>query len=1086
MSKFTFTRLASLTNAPATINGIITEIESAFDTMVSRDGAAPNQITADLDLNSKRILNLPAPVGSTEPVTLAYFQSTVQSEDAQLAADQAAASASLALTYKNAAETAKTNAETAETNAELAETNAETAETNAETARDLAQAWAESATPPAGGITKSSKSWAGQAEIYAGNAATAETNAEAARDATRYSKGLFATTAAAMGLGVIGNGTITGGSGGANGTFDLAFTGGTGSGAAGRFLVAGGALTTIFITAPGSYTVAPSFDFSASAGLTGASATCVLGTNVDVGEYFSTPLSSADESFVLYRVDAGPVATEIKRYSTAALPIKVVDDVPGVNSGLNGGSAYDSKAKVFYPAKASGSWGSGISLAALSSALVTSTERVIDFRDGNFAGDVTVARGVVTNSGLATNLLYTDSPTYAYSTFAANVPITRPDYGIGFFRESKNYLANSNAIVTQTTPSLPTGTYTLWALIPDGSSLSSALGTATASGVGTVVSGTPQTIVVTVAGTIEITASGAGILAQLEPDDVTTRTGPSPFIQTGAAVPAVRPADLGTVSGGLLTALQGAAGSIVIETNKVLFKTGLVNTLLYIDAATQIYLSNDLTATYNRSPTLVSQENGGKKVYTAYTWTGNLYTNARIKTGLTWSGSTMGFAAGNRQPQTISAAFNAGNVPTTVKIGSTVASGSQVLNGWITRVTTGSVRKTNAELYNACTALTRTKTIHGFTARSSLPKMRAGIANMNAQLASHPMIFCLGDSNTAGSTTATSNNYTYAWPYVVAQTLQAAGINARTTNWWGKCPANIAIGTYRTDMVDSGTVANYGISLGGDVCNMSAGAKRQFTPGVNTDTYDVWYYGGYGTFYIRDGVGGTILQTVDSSGAAGLRKITATSTLAARTWEIEAVGTVHLAGGRAYDSSVPGVDICNCGRSAYSISNYVQGTNSPEDSIPYLLTHSLLQPIMCYVDLGVNDANLGNNMATAKTNLGTLHTAIETYASAAYMTFQPTNPDIGLGNVTTPYATQYKWIAMLKAHAASVNAPIIDNWASWGGTATGTFIADPWVAAGSTTDAVRLGPFSDALLHLGVEGHQAIAEYAAELITESL
>ncbi|OHV85810.1 phage tail sheath subtilisin-like domain-containing protein [Ensifer sp. LCM 4579] len=77
--------------------------------------------------------------------------------------------------------------------------------------------------------------------------------------------------------GVIGHGAITGGNGGTDGTFALAFTGGAGSGAAGTFTVAGGALTAITITSPGEYTVAPSFDFSASAGLTGATATATLG-----------------------------------------------------------------------------------------------------------------------------------------------------------------------------------------------------------------------------------------------------------------------------------------------------------------------------------------------------------------------------------------------------------------------------------------------------------------------------------------------------------------------------------------------------------------------------------------------------------------------------------------------------------------------------------------------------------------------------------------------------------------------------------------------------------------------------------------
>jgi len=66
------------------------------------------------------------------------------------------------------------------------------------------------------------------------------------------------------------------GSGGTDGTFALAFTGGTGSGAAGEFTVTSGAITSISITNRGVYTVAPTFDFSASANLTGQTVNCTL------------------------------------------------------------------------------------------------------------------------------------------------------------------------------------------------------------------------------------------------------------------------------------------------------------------------------------------------------------------------------------------------------------------------------------------------------------------------------------------------------------------------------------------------------------------------------------------------------------------------------------------------------------------------------------------------------------------------------------------------------------------------------------------------------------------------------------------
>jgi phage tail sheath protein FI len=75
----------------------------------------------------------------------------------------------------------------------------------------------------------------------------------------------------------LGDVTITAaGSDGTDGTFPLAFTSGTGSGAAGTFTVTGGAVTSVNLTARGEYSVAPTLDFSASANLTGENITVAL------------------------------------------------------------------------------------------------------------------------------------------------------------------------------------------------------------------------------------------------------------------------------------------------------------------------------------------------------------------------------------------------------------------------------------------------------------------------------------------------------------------------------------------------------------------------------------------------------------------------------------------------------------------------------------------------------------------------------------------------------------------------------------------------------------------------------------------
>jgi len=94
-----------------------------------------------------------------------------------------------------------------------------------------------------------------------------------------YAGGALPAVSAAIPAAVFLGATIlAGGSGGTNGTFPLAISGGGGSGAAGTFTVAGGALVDISPTAQGGgYTSNVALSFAASAGLTGVSVAVAMG-----------------------------------------------------------------------------------------------------------------------------------------------------------------------------------------------------------------------------------------------------------------------------------------------------------------------------------------------------------------------------------------------------------------------------------------------------------------------------------------------------------------------------------------------------------------------------------------------------------------------------------------------------------------------------------------------------------------------------------------------------------------------------------------------------------------------------------------
>lgn len=167
-----------------------------------------------------------------------------------------------------------------------------------------------------------------------GNIVDLTAAAEAAAGAAAASGEIYNSTADALSNGVYSLDSLVAGSGGTDGTYPLAFSGGGGSGAAGWFAVASGAVSTYQITARGvGYTSAPAVSFAASAGLTGASADAVIATNREVGDWFWLPGSSAAGALDLYEVTAGPVATY--RRSTAA---RAVLDAIAASFGAANGS----------------------------------------------------------------------------------------------------------------------------------------------------------------------------------------------------------------------------------------------------------------------------------------------------------------------------------------------------------------------------------------------------------------------------------------------------------------------------------------------------------------------------------------------------------------------------------------------------------------------------------------------------------------------------------------------------------------------------------------------------------------------------
>jgi GDSL-like Lipase/Acylhydrolase family len=203
------------------------------------------------------------------------------------------------------------------------------AATVAAAADAAASAVASAASATAAGVSATASSAsASAAATSAAASAVSAADASAARDAAIAGSILtWPTTAAGVGTGIAGVTSIVGGSGGTNGTFALAYTGGTQVLApVGVFTVAGGALVSVVITYPGYYSAGtPTLSFAASTGLTGASATAQMAANTPVNGFFVVPSAVTGEAYIVYKNVAGVATEQVRTPSTATVATNGTD-----------------------------------------------------------------------------------------------------------------------------------------------------------------------------------------------------------------------------------------------------------------------------------------------------------------------------------------------------------------------------------------------------------------------------------------------------------------------------------------------------------------------------------------------------------------------------------------------------------------------------------------------------------------------------------------------------------------------------------------------------------------------------------------
>ena len=128
MAKLTLTDLTQLssneTSAVTAINNNNAAIEAALELTVSRDGTTPNTLTADLDVNSKKFLNVPNPTAGGNAVNKTYGDANYGGSAVTTATTKASEAAASAVTASTKASEASSSASTASGHASTASTQA--------------------------------------------------------------------------------------------------------------------------------------------------------------------------------------------------------------------------------------------------------------------------------------------------------------------------------------------------------------------------------------------------------------------------------------------------------------------------------------------------------------------------------------------------------------------------------------------------------------------------------------------------------------------------------------------------------------------------------------------------------------------------------------------------------------------------------------------------------------------------------------------------------------------------------------------------------------------------------------------------
>jgi lysophospholipase L1-like esterase len=308
---------------------------------------------------------------------------------------------------------------------------------------------------------------------------------------------------------------------------------------------------------------------------------------------------------------------------------------------------------------------------------------------------------------------------------------------------------------------------------------------------------------------------------------------------------------------------------------------------------------------------------------------------------------------------------------------------------------------------------------------STLYKFRAALARQ-ATGGAVATIGCVGDSTTAGaiSDAALANYRMHSWPKVLADLLTATGYPASSSNAFGANAGTQAAfqvaGYWDSRLSGSGCWVSMpsNITLGGAIFGQTSAiaGNLNFTPGVSTDTCDIWYFD-QAAVWTTNVDGGAVISTITGANGSITKKVTISYAAGLHVINIDWVsGIGNVIGFDAYTAASPKIKIWNFGSGGFLSSNLITGG----DYSPLGAIHRV-SPDLVIISIGINDWIHSVAVATYTSNLQTFITQCLLTGDVILMTPFPSAAS------QSPLATQTRYVAAMLALATINNIAIIDE-----------------------------------------------------------